>query len=150
MDSFPSLIQNSVHIERLQQAKRVLLTLPSKEGVKFNINVCARRSGAGIEACIAGLCGFDSWFWERGLVTDVDNNCINISAGEFPASEFSDEHLFERQLSLAEFFGTERPFYGDCYPLGRPVSLEDAIAALDREIERLASTSTVSSTIVVS
>lgn len=139
MDSVWTLNDNSVYIERLHQAKRVLREMSTNELLKFNINVFADKSADGIEACIAGLCGLDPWFEERGFITNVDKNRIDIVATALTTQEISHDDPYQ---TLEDFFGTERPFFRKFYPeKSESVSVEDAIAALDREIGRLACTS---------
>jgi hypothetical protein len=143
MDHLEILNENSVYIERLQQAQRVLRGLSSQGSLKFNIDQFARKSADGIDACIAGLCGLDPWFKERGLITDVDKNRVNILTSTLPTQGFSDDHhIPSEEVTLEDFFGTERPFYKHYYPTEKPtISVQDAIIALDREIERLVRTS---------
>jgi hypothetical protein len=40
-------------------------------------------------------------------------------------------------LDLREFFGTNIPFYASNYSTDQPVTVEDAIRALDRALDRL-------------
>lgn len=113
---------NAVYIERLQQAKRVLLTLSDQQRMaNFNMDIFAKQSDQGVIACIAGHCGLDPWFQERGFVTTVGESFGDVS------------------LHPDEFFGTARPFYPSYYSnysTGKSVSFDDAVAALDRAIAR--------------
>lgn len=111
----------SVHRERLQQAKRVMHELSSRADIKFCIGVYARKSEQGIEACIAGLCGLDPWFQDRGFVTHVATDSDSIGY-----TNILPEH----------FFGTGEPFYPGWYRHD-PATVEDAIAALDEAIARI-------------
>jgi hypothetical protein len=131
VDTFPTLVadsvfgepipvENSVYVERLRQAKRVMENLSAEQRVNnFNINLWVITSEHGIVGCIAGLCGQDLWFQEQGLTSETD-----IHGG---------------RLSIPPeiFFGTEEPFYGSNYRTGGRVTVEDAISALDRAIERI-------------
>jgi hypothetical protein len=106
--------------ERLQQAKRLLQGLSETERIhNFDITVFAVTSPNGVVGCIAGLCGLDPWFQERGLFTTVG---VSIGSVSIPPEEF---------------FGSETPFYRRSYLPKTHVSVDDAIAALDRAQEEL-------------
>lgn len=119
---------SAIYIERLRQALRVMEGLSDVDRTNFNINVIAQRTEAGIAACIAGHCGLDPWFQDRGLKTIVGEGA---SLGDVP-------------VSLTAFFGTGRPFFSRHYSqdsVGRVISSDDAIAALKQAIETLSGTS---------
>ena len=109
---------NSVYLERLQQAKRVLLSLSEQQRTaNFDISIFAKRSDHGVIACIAGYCGLDPWFQERGFVTTVGYELGDVS------------------LPPDRFFGTARPFAPQFYPTGKAATFNDAVMALDSAIE---------------
>jgi hypothetical protein len=113
---------NAVYHERLQQAKRVLLGLSEQQrAANFDINIYARRSDHGVIACIAGHCGLDPWFQERGFVTRVGKRFGDVS------------------ISPDEFFGTAQPFSPPFYSADRPATFDDAVIAMDRAIARFSS-----------
>ena len=107
----------SVYREGLQQAIRVLQALPEQQRVNnFNISIYAIRSGVGVIACIAGHCGLDPWFQERGFVTAIGESMGSVS------------------VLPEDFFGTARPFHRRHYPDYETVTVDDAIQALDDSI----------------
>lgn len=120
MDSSVTQTQsNAVYRERLLQAKRVLQGLTDQERVEdFCIGVYALASDTGVRACIAGLCGFDPWFQERGFITTETDSGGQVS------------------MPPEEFFGTARPFYPRFYSTPYSVTVDDAISALDEAIDR--------------
>ena len=110
---------NSVYIERLQQAKRVMHGLSDDQRLKnFDIGVFVIQSDNGVVGCIAGLCGMDPWFQQEGLVSELNDLGGTVS------------------IQPSVFFGTEEPFYRSNYNISGRVTVEDAISALDRAIER--------------
>lgn len=122
MDTDTQTVSNSECRERLQQAKRVLEGLSEEQRVhNFDINIVARHSARGIVACIAGHCGLDPWFQERGLVTLVGDPC---SIGDV-------------SIRPEDFFGTSRPFFGSHYGTDERVTVDHALRALDQAIARL-------------
>jgi hypothetical protein len=63
---------NAVYRERLQQAVRVMQGVVERhEEGRFDINVYAKADEGGAICCIAGFCGLDPWFQERGFITKV-------------------------------------------------------------------------------
>jgi hypothetical protein len=80
----------------------------------FDIAIFAKDSEYGVIGCIAGLCGLDPWFQERGFITDVEANRVSISP-----------HTF---------FGAEDPFYQSGYHEPLPITVDHAIVALRRAI----------------
>jgi hypothetical protein len=120
VNALPTHTKNAMYRERLQQAVRVLEELrTSHREENFNIGFVARQGLHGVVGCIYGLCGLDPWFQARGLVTDVDNDTVSVSP--------------------EEFFGTARPFFRSYYGIcGRPVTVGDAIGALNRAIDLFA------------
>ena len=125
MDTLPPGNLAAVYRERLQQAVRVMEQLSERQRLNnFDINIVACDSDDGVVGCVAGLCGLDPWFQERGLVTDVQNG--NLSMG------------------FVTFFGTSNPFLPSHYRLPRPVTVDDAIAALTRAIDALHDDATAS------
>ena len=109
----------SIYRERLQQAKRVMQGLSDQQRVNnFSMNVFAISSDLGVIACIAGHCGLDPWFQERGFVTRMSgaSGYVNIAP--------------ER------FFGTEQPFYPSYYSTPSSVTFDEALSALDSAIAR--------------
>ena len=116
----PMPVQNSVYVERLRQAKRVMQGLSAEQRVNnFDIHLYVINSDRGIVGCVAGLCGQDPWFQEQGLVSETD----------IPGGRLS--------IPPETYFGTEEPFYGWYYRTGGRVTVEDAISALDSAIERI-------------
>jgi hypothetical protein len=112
----------SDHIERLQQAVRVMKGLSEEQRANFDIDVLARRTERGIVACIAGYCGFDSWFQARGFSTTFWEHSVDGIVS----------------LRIGEFFGTMRPFHGSMYAhevVDRGVTIDDAISALNDAID---------------
>lgn len=113
-------------IERLQQAVRVMDGLSELDRSNFTLNAWATRTSKGLCACIAGHCGLDPWFQERGLITTIEDE----SEGMGKVSVFPEN-----------FFGTSTPFYPQLY---REVELESApdvspgtaVAALKHAIGR--------------
>ena len=77
---------------------------------------------------IAGHCGLDPWFRARDFNTIVGEGS---SIGDVP-------------VDLKAFFGTNGPFFGACYGQNG-VTVDDAIAALKAEIERLSGHSSAAS-----
>jgi hypothetical protein len=113
--------QQSVYRERLEQAKRTMEGLIDQPHTNiFDISVFAVRSGNHIIGCIAGLCGLDPWFQEQGLITQVASG-ITSSVGSV-------------SVSPRDFFGTDIPFFITGYEQGKPITVEDAIRALERAI----------------
>ena len=115
-----------LYIERLQQAVRVMKGLSQKDRANFDIQVVAVRTERGIRACVAGHCGLDPWFQAQGLMTVLDD------AGFGRTGDVS--------IGFREFFGTMNPFLRSRYPAeitdgNRDVTVDDAIAALNRSIE---------------
>jgi hypothetical protein len=114
----------AIYRERLQQALRVMQGVVERhEEDRFDINTFARDSEGGVICCIAGFCGLDPWFQERGLVTKVGNHFGDVS------------------ILPEEFFGTDKPFYAPKY--GKPsnlVTIDDGIAALNRAIDEMSDT----------
>jgi hypothetical protein len=111
-----------LYIERLQQAVRVMEGLSQEDRANFDIQVVAVRTERGIRACVAGHCGLDPWFQAQGLTTFIDDSGGDVSIG------------------FREFFGTMNPFLRSRYPAeitdgNRDVTVDDAIAALNRSIE---------------
>jgi len=84
----------------------------------FNIGVFAIRSDFGVIACIAGHCGLDPWFQERGFFTTVGADLGSIS------------------MAPEDFFGTDKPFFS--YGAKRLVTFDDALRALDSAIASFA------------
>jgi hypothetical protein len=110
--------------ERLQQAKRVLKGLSEQQrATNFNIARFAVDSSDGVVACIAGFCGLDPWFQERGFFTTVG------------------ETMGSTSIMPEIFFGTGKPFYVSEYLPKTTVTVDDALAALDRSIELFADNS---------
>ena len=110
---------NSVYIERLQQAIRVMEGLSDEQRFKnVDIGVFVRNSDNGIVGCIGGLCGMDPWFQQEGLTSILNDGGGTVS------------------IQLSVFFGTAEPFYRSNYNVPGRVTVEDAISALDRAIER--------------
>lgn len=113
-----------VYIERLEQAVRVMEGLSEADRANFDIEVIAVKTASGIRACIAGHCGLDPWFQARGLSTIVGE-------GEDGTGDLT--------IGFADFFGTNRPFFGSAYPLKlagyQDVTVCEAIAALKRTID---------------
>lgn len=104
-----------IYCERLSQAVRVMEQLSPEQRANFDIEIVARRTERGICACIAGFCGLDPWFQERGFITYVD--CQDVS------------------MTFREFFGTADPFLPTRYEQpSSQVTVEDAISALKRSI----------------
>jgi hypothetical protein len=100
------------HIERLQQAVRVMGGLSDVQRANFDLTCW--------DSCIASFCALDPWFRERGFST--------------AHSEMSEQ--------LTTFFGREDPFYPAYYPSfhqQQPVTVEEAIAALNQSIDSLKS-----------
>ena len=126
MNTSPTTLdQQSAYRERLQQAKRVMEGLvEAQQTDRFNINIFAAQRGDHIIGCIAGLCGLDPWFQKQGFVTRV-------------ASYYNS--LGDVSIGLRDFFGTDIPFYASNYEADKPVTVEDAIRALDRALERFSS-----------
>ncbi|GFE79152.1 hypothetical protein GCM10011487_11520 [Steroidobacter agaridevorans] len=113
----------ALYVERLQQAVRVMKGLSEDERSHFDIDLFAIRNKSGVSACIAGFCGFDPWFQAEGFMTTVGD----------------DKSLSRGQVSIPVeiFFGTEEPFYRSGYGPAfrdRPISVDQAIAALNRAI----------------
>lgn len=112
---------NAVYRERLQQAMRVMQELKANPGDRrFNIETYATMDESGtIVGCIAGFCGLDPWFQERGFFMELGK----VAPSVFPN----------------EFFGTEEPFYLSRYGTHDParVTIDDAINALTRAIAAL-------------
>ncbi len=113
-------------IERLQQAVRVMDGLTELDRANFTLNAWAIRTSKGLCACIAGHCGLDPWFQERGLITTIEDGGQGIGkVSVFPET----------------FFGTSTPFYPQLY---REVDLDSApdvppgaaVAALKHAIGR--------------
>jgi len=120
MDTSATPIQNFVYRERLEQAKRVMEGLSEQQRLRnFNVGLYAIQSDEGVVACIAGHCGLDPWFQERGFFTTVGRETGTVSV--YPS----------------EFFGTADPFFASNY--GKSVvTFEDAICALNRAINLFA------------
>lgn len=85
------------------------------------MNVYAKHSDHGVIACIAGHCGLDPWFQERGFFTRVGKTFGDVS------------------FCLDEFFGTAQPFSPAFYSADKSAAFDDAIVALDRAIARFSS-----------
>jgi hypothetical protein len=118
MNSSSNPIDVNVYRERLQQAKRVVEALSNEQRVNnFDIGRYAVESVYGVVGCIAGLCGLDPWFQERGFVTTVGCSMGSVS------------------IEPADFFGTSAPFFPSNYLPRTTVTVEDALVALDRAIE---------------
>lgn len=118
MDAFPNVVGPDIHRERLEQALRVTNGL-LKGGRERNFTIAyyAQESESGIIGCIAGHCGLDPWFQERGFVTDLARSRVSIP--------------------VEDFFGTDAPFFRSNYRTTEPVTVHDAISALRVAIERL-------------
>ena len=115
----PLGIDNSVYIERLRQAKRVMQGLSEDQRLNnFDIGVYVVKSDHGIVGCVAGLCSLDPWFQQEGLISELNELGGKVSPRP------------------SVFFGTEDPFYRSNYLIAGRVTVEDAISALDRAIER--------------
>jgi hypothetical protein len=117
-------------IERLKQAVRVMEGLSEAERSNFTLHAWAVRTPAGICACIAGHCGLDPWFQERGFITTIEDE----SEGMGKVSMFPEM-----------FFGTTDPFYPQLYrdvllESATDVSPEAAVAALKNAIARFDTT----------
>lgn len=128
-------MSNANYIERLEQAVRVMRGLSEHDRKHhFNIGVFARQTECGTVACVAGHCALDPWFQERGFKIET------IGTERWDLGSVT--------LSLEEFFGTTTPFFSSAYPLHviqRGVTVDDAISALETEIERMRGYSEVSS-----
>jgi hypothetical protein len=113
-------------VERLNQAIRVMDGLAEPERSNFTLNAWATRTPAGVCACIAGHCGLDPWFQERGLITAIEDE----SEGMGKVSVFPEV-----------FFGTSTPFYPQLYrdallETANDVSPDEATTALRNAIAR--------------
>lgn len=115
---------NAVYFERLEQAMRVMHDLKANPaGRRFNINTFGATDACGtIVGCIAGFCGLDPWFNERGLGMEMD-----MDGSPTPS------------VLPGDFFGTEKPFYLSYYGTRDParVTIDDAIDALNRAMAAL-------------
>lgn len=133
MDTDSSEILAARFVERLTQAVRVMEGLSETDMSNFTLEAWAEQRPTGLCACIAGHCGLDPWFRERGFVTTVE-----------------EEGLGKINMFPEVFFGTTTPFYARFYPLKpgemfedpsfdsderpRHITPDDAIAALKTAI----------------
>ena len=116
--SLEQIPTNADYQERLHQAVRVMQeVLERKEEERFDICVYARAGKDGPVCCIAGFCGLDPWFQERGLIAVPGASMGWVS------------------VQPETFFGTDRPFYASCYGKRERITVDDAIVALNRAIE---------------
>jgi len=109
---------NADYQERLHQAVRVMQeVIERNDQERFDIHVYARADRGGPVCCIAGFCGLDPWFQERGLIAVPGASMGWVS------------------VQPEAFFGTDRPFYANGYSKNGRVTVDDAIFALKRAIE---------------
>lgn len=123
-------------VERLKQAIRVMDGLAESERANFTLSAWATRTPAGLCACIAGHCGLDPWFQERGLITTIEDE----SDGMGKVSVFPEV-----------FFGTSTPFYPQLYrdallESANEVSPDEATAALKTAVAGFEAMTAIAST----